>query len=137
MKLLICFVIGVITTVQYGSACTCNPNISIQDKNCRSNFLVLVKVLNNGNVYGMDRVYKINLIATFRSNMQGGVDVRHLYTATDGSACGIILQKGYYYVLTGYYRKSGRRRQMRTGLCDFRNRFRSNPQSVYKPPRCY
>ncbi|XP_060587148.1 uncharacterized protein LOC132742699 [Ruditapes philippinarum] len=136
MKFLFCLALAAMVTVQYCSACTCSPNNTVQEKYCNADFLILVKVLNDGIVYGGNRVYRINLIATYRSKVYGGVDVRKLYTATNSAACGVILQKGYYYILTGYYPRNIRQRQIHTGLCYVQQRFRFNPQRVYKPPRC-
>ncbi|XP_045175554.2 metalloproteinase inhibitor 2-like [Mercenaria mercenaria] len=133
MQLLILFVLLTITGLS--SACSC-IDTSVHEKYCKADFAVLVKVLNNGRVSGMNRIYRIKLEATYRSNVYGSVDKRQIFTATNSAACGVILQRGYYYILTGYYRTIDGARRMKTGLCDIQQRFDRNPKRFYRPPNC-
>lgn len=88
----------------YASACSC-MKLTSDEKIAKADFHVRVEVLDSGTVSGMLRMYKIRLIATYKSDGNPSIRIndRFIYTQQSSSACGTTLRQGRYYNLTGFY----------------------------------
>lgn len=136
MQVVTVFVLLSLTTSALG--CSCIPGQTEHDKYCRGDFGILVYVLDNGHVTGMDREYRIKLLHVYKLGGQDKklLDQNRVFTKKDSSMCGTVLQKGKYYVLSGYYRRDGIMAFFGVGDCDYKKMFDKHPSKTYTPPTC-
>lgn len=100
----IVFILISLSLTGYASACSC-MQLTRDEKIAQADFYVRVEVLDSGRVSGMLRMYKIRLIATYKSDVNPFIRIndRFIYTQESSSACGTTLQQGRCYNLTGTY----------------------------------
>lgn len=137
LSLLVTLLFGLLVANQ---ACRCGI-VDFADRFCNADYGVLVQARDDGTVVGSDRIFKVRILTVYRSNepFYPGVDRRHIYTSTEGSLCGITLEKGKYYVIGGQFRKTlgFGKLQMYAGLCVALKQFDSRPlYNQFQPPKC-
>lgn len=119
--------------------CQCSPDLSPVDMYCRAEFGILVYVQDNGTVTGADRLYRVKLLTAYKLNSQDRnlLDDSRVFTNAEGFACGVILQQGKYYLLSGQYRRDHMKAFFGVLLCSYQEVFDTHPGKTYTPPTCY
>ncbi|XP_060553094.1 metalloproteinase inhibitor 3-like isoform X2 [Ruditapes philippinarum] len=134
-----CFVLA--TLCHLGDSCSCLP-ASIQKKYCKSDFVMKVWVTSTlqslSGEQGFDDFYNIRILGRpwkFVGD-KDVADLKRVYTASNGALCGVELQKGKRYLISG--KVSGYK--LRIGLCESivqRTRLPSSTKRLRsRPPNC-
>lgn len=103
-----------------GSTCKC-AQLSLEQKYCQSDFVLKVDVRSNlTNPNGQpdfDDYYKITLIEKWKFNFANKVAIKdRLYTGTDSVMCGVTLQQGTIYLISGQVNKTAKRMEINSCL---------------------
>ncbi|XP_060602259.1 uncharacterized protein LOC132755410 [Ruditapes philippinarum] len=117
------------------SACTCEPRTWIEQF-CNDPLAGIFYIKDDGIVTGNWRVYDVDFVVQFRPfDIPKNPDFSKLYTPTESAACGVLLKKNKYYVITGSFSMdSGKCPLMTTNLCTLQKQI-AHP-GAFTPPDC-
>ncbi|XP_060553095.1 metalloproteinase inhibitor 2-like [Ruditapes philippinarum] len=134
-----CFVLA--TLCHLGDSCSCLP-ASIQKKYCDSDFVMKVRVKstlqNPSGQQDFNDYYKIKILGSPWKfvDKKDVVDLKRVYTASNGAMCGVYLQKGKKYLISGSVGGD----KMRINLCGSiveKTRLSSSTKKLKsRPPNC-
>ncbi|XP_053383673.1 uncharacterized protein LOC123535616 [Mercenaria mercenaria] len=127
-------------TITYVTAACrrCLP-MNENQKFCQADFAGVFKIMDNGTVIGVDRVYEVKLRTLYRKTTitKNNPGPWKLFTPADSRACGTTFVSNAYYVVSGYYKEiPGQLAQMTTTKCSFKQYFDIDPVPSYLPPTC-
>ncbi|XP_060567390.1 metalloproteinase inhibitor 2-like [Ruditapes philippinarum] len=139
MKCCLAVFILISSCVALGDACSCFPATDTE-KYCATynDFAILIQVKNGGQIVQNKRRYKIDLLNIYNITITNtNLQTNFIFTAVEGSLCGITLQNGKFYVLTGTIADgNGNQKILQTLSCDLRIQYDSEADVDFVAPTC-
>ncbi|KAK3576152.1 hypothetical protein CHS0354_016312 [Potamilus streckersoni] len=120
--------------VQDMDACSCDyPEKSNRDKYCQADFGLKAYVKNETNSSSEhERVYWITTGVKRYPTLKGNftdVDLTKVYTAFSSATCGVTLEPGKAYLLSGFFRNVISGNVLRIHLCGWTQKWRTLSQN--------